>query len=208
MKTFSYSLVGDGPTDARLIHIIDWAIRQHSAIRFTSSWVDIAIAPDKPVGLAGRIKVALDYYPSDILVVHRDAEGETIQKRDEEIADALASLNHPPYIGIVPVRMQEAWLLFDEQAIRRAAGNPRGTVPLGLPALNAHDRVADPKAALHAALRTASELTGRKLEKFSSYEAIDQVAVGIGSFAELRRFPAFVTFEHRLSTTLKATGLT
>ena len=33
-------------------------------------------------------------------------------------------------MGIVPVRMTEAWLLLDESAIRRVAGRPHGDEPL------------------------------------------------------------------------------
>ena len=187
--------------------MIDWAIRQHSHQKFTSSWVDIGVAPYKPVGLRGRIQVALDYFPCDLLVVHRDAEGETVRKREEEIADAIEGLDHPPCIPIVPVRMQEAWLLFDELAIRLAAGNPRGTVDLGLPPLHAHDKIAEPKAILHGALRTASDLRGRRLEKFPVAEAMDLVASNITSFAALRRYPAFARFEHLLSVSLSQHNL-
>jgi hypothetical protein len=41
-----------------------------------------------------------------------------------------------PVVCVVPVRMMEAWLLIDEMAIRRVAGNPNGRIPIELPVLN------------------------------------------------------------------------
>ena len=45
--------------------------------------------------------------------------------RKAEVQAAIATLDKPA-ICVIPVRMQEAWLLFDEIAIRHAAGNPHG----------------------------------------------------------------------------------
>ncbi len=69
--------------------------------------------------------------------VHRDAEKEPHQVRVAQILEAVdeASISSvvPPAVCVVPVRMLEAWLLFDEPALRRAAGNPHGQQPLKLP---------------------------------------------------------------------------
>ncbi|MEU7306138.1 hypothetical protein [Streptomyces sp. NPDC007206] len=47
----------------------------------------------------------------------------------------------------------------------QVAGNPNGKVALGLPKPARAESVADPKALLRQAIVTASEETGRRLEK-------------------------------------------
>jgi hypothetical protein len=150
--------------------------------------------------------MAMEYYPSDLILVHRDADGETVQKRVAEIASATTEAGAPPHVPVVPVRMQEAWLLFDEGAIRRAAGNPRGTVNLPLPPLHRLDSIADPKETLRSVMVAASELRGRHLERFQVKQAVHTLARTINDFAPLRRFPAFTAFEHTLSGVLKQNG--
>lgn len=102
--------------------------------------------------------------------MHRDAETESIDKREEEIRAALeesARGKMAPVICVVPVRMQEAWLLIDETALRRAAGNPAGSRPLDMPDVTRLEDLPDPKRTLHDLLRQASELHGRRLTKFN-----------------------------------------
>ena len=98
-------------------------------------------------------------------------------------------------ISIVPVRMTEAWLLFDEQAIRKAASNPSGRDPLKLPSLLAVDSIPDPKQQLKELLRQASGLSGRRLQKFNESKAIQLIADCIPDFSPLRKLAAFVNFE-------------
>jgi hypothetical protein len=58
--------------------------------------------------------------------------------------------------------MQEAWLLFNEGALREAAGNPRGSVALELPRVTSLEGIPNPKETLHHLLREASGLSGRR----------------------------------------------
>ena len=48
------------------------------------------------------------------------------------------------HVLVIPVRMTEAWLLIDELALRRAAGNPNGRNPLDLPALKDLEALPEP----------------------------------------------------------------
>lgn len=100
----------------------------------------------------------------DLAVLHRDSDKEDPRTRRDEIADAITAewpeLRHIP---VVPVRMLEAWLLLDEQAIRLVSGNPNGRVPLNLPKPSTVERLADPKQQLKETLSTASGCRGRRL---------------------------------------------
>ncbi|MBT2411745.1 hypothetical protein J7I94_14405 [Streptomyces sp. ISL-12] len=104
----------------------------------------------------------------DLAVIQRDADRGAPEVRRTEIADAVGDvwpgLAHVP---VVPVRMLEAWLLLDEQAIREVAGNPRGRLPLDLPTAASAERVADPKQRLKDTIATASGCKGRRLAELN-----------------------------------------
>jgi hypothetical protein len=93
--------------------------------------------------------------------------------------------------------MTEAWLLIDEGAIRRAAGNPNGTILLPLPKLARLEALADPKALLRNCLVRASEKTGRRLQQFERdlAERAERVAELTTDFSPLRELPAFQGLE-------------
>src|SRR5579872_4460722 len=137
MKEIRYTLLSDGVSDQRLMPIITWLLREHlSDYAIQPAWADLRYLPQRPRTLADRIRYSIDLYPCDLLFVHRDAEREPPANRRSEIQsakDLVTECNAVPSICVIPVRMQEAWLLIDEQAIRRAAGNPNGKQPLILP---------------------------------------------------------------------------
>ncbi|HMG13597.1 MAG TPA: hypothetical protein VK571_10485 [Gemmatimonadaceae bacterium] len=87
--------------------------------------------------------------------------------------------------------MQEAWLLHDERALRKAAGRPSGTQPLHLPALSRIERLPDPKGTLHTALRAAADVTGRRLRGFNSGRTARRLAELIEDWTPLQQLPAF-----------------
>ncbi len=70
-----------------------------------------------------------------------------------------------PWVPVIPIRMTEAWLLLDESAIRKVAGNPNSKMQLALPRARDVEAVPDPKEVLRNVLAVASGLSGRKLEK-------------------------------------------
>jgi hypothetical protein len=111
-----------------------------------------------------------------------------------------------PYVCVVPVRMTEAWFLFDESAIRRAAGNPGGRSTLPLPPLSKTEALPDPKQTLHELLRAATELPLRRLKRFSTIQASRRLAELIDDFSPLRHLPAFATLESEVRAIIQAAG--
>ena len=168
MKVLRYTLVSDGVTDANLIPIIDWSLKQVGGVALTEGRrAEFWRLPEKPVGLAQRLVKAYELFPCKVLFVHRDAESESPGVRVAEIRAAftnICSRIELPAVAIVPVRMMEAWFCFDERAIRNAASNPNGTASLGLPPWNRIESKPDPKSDLSKALQSASELSGRRLK--------------------------------------------
>jgi len=169
---------------------------------FQHQWPDLRLLLQPPQSLADRIKEAIDLAPCDLLFVHRDADRGPRDGRVSEIHGALATVLDQPTVCVIPVRMTETWLLFDEEAIRRAAGNPNGTQPLGLPGTAILESLSSPKEALENALRTATGHTGRRLRRWSPAQAVHRLATLIEDFAPLRRLPAFVAFEQELERVL------
>ena len=99
--------------------------------------------------------------------------------------------------------MTEAWLLFDEAAIRLASGNPNGAVPLDLP--TRPEREPDPRTVLRNRLVVASEFKGRRRKKLDRDlpHRVQLVAENIKDFAPLLRQPAFAEFERRFDAAIQ-----
>lgn len=191
-----FTLLSDGSSDRALLPVLRWLIEQHirTDIAIQDAWADLRSVHPKPKGLQERIERAQSLYPCDVLFVHRDAEAQPPETRIEEIERAVSSMQSlPEVVPVVPVRMQEAWLLFNEPAIRRAAGNPNGTEPLQI--AGDFERMPDPKDVLHEALRIASGLSGRRRKKFRVRSAAAQVTGFIDDFSPLRALAAFQQLE-------------
>jgi hypothetical protein len=203
MKEICYTLLTDGSSDRALLPIISWLLREHCPeFAIQPEWADLYRFPEKPKRLADRIKRSIELYPCDMLFVHRDAEKMEWTQRIKEIKSALNELDHPPTVCVVPVKMTEAWLLHDEQAIRQAAGNPNGRQPLELPKMTSIENLSDPKQALYQLLLSASGQTSRRRKPDIGGFAI-RVAQLTNSFAPLRQLTAFSQFEDELVATAK-----
>lgn len=207
-RRLRFTLLGDGSSDEALKRHVEWMVRENVAsdVAIDSQWADLRAAKPKPEGLGARIERAIDLYPCDVLFVHRDAEREEPERRIQEIAQACIGISvRATPVPVIPVRMSESWLLCDETAIRKAAGNPNGEQPLNLPRLREIEGLPDPKNTLHTVLRCASGLTGRRLKAFSPRARL--VANYITDFSLLRRLPAFQRLETDLRIVLEARGL-
>lgn len=207
MIGLTYTLLGDGPSDRLLEYPIRWALSSLGVRLELGQWADLRYTSPKPATLRERACAALELYPAQLLVVHRDAESEPHSARLAEIQSAVTGIADR-YIAIVPVRMTESWFLHDEQAIRRASGNPNGGVPLNLPTASTIESLPDPKSVLEKSLLDASDLPGRRREKkkreFPQMRA--RTAELITTFAPLAGVPAFKAFLTALKSALVDLG--
>jgi hypothetical protein len=187
MKTLTATLVADGTSDRMLLPIIQFLLDEWSPVPHRTLFAEgLHIGP-----LSVRLPRALQLYPCDLLFIHRDAEAAPSKDRQQEIEKAAAQLANPPtHICLIPIRMTESWLLLDQQAIRTAAGNPRGTAPLELPSSKTIERLADPKTRLFDALNAATDNTGRRKRQFKPEAARHRVAE-LMNLASLRQLPSF-----------------
>jgi hypothetical protein len=212
MKELTYTLLSDGSSDQALLPILTWLLRAQglrSAIQ--PEWADLRYLPRPPRTLPERIGRTLELYPCDVLFVHRDAEAASPDVRAAEILQAIETVIQqqvpvPPRVCVIPVRMQEAWLLFDETAIRSAAGNRHGTMPLALPPMDTLEQLPDPKRVLYDLLRAASGLTGRRRRQFRAQKHTRRVAEFINDFSVLRALSAFNRLEADIGQIVHAHG--
>lgn len=201
MTVLRYTLLTDGSSDAVLVPIIEWLIKEHRP--------DIGVQGQVATGLSTadrslvkRVPAALAACPCDLLLIHRDAEGESIETRVREIELAAKDLD-VGYVPIVPVRMTEAWLFSDEEAIRSAAGNQNGRMDLNVPAKKTWEKLDDPKEVLFELLMTASGKQGRALAKFYPHRQRPLVTSRTSDFSRLRGLPSFDFFEAQLVEKLR-----
>jgi hypothetical protein len=210
MDEIRYTLISDGPSDRALLPILTWALREKGDVnRVQAEWADLRRLPEPPRNLCDRILIAIDLFPCDLLFIHRDAERQEPERRYSEIYEAIQEAASQgfqvPAVCVVPVQMTEAWLLFDETAIRIAAGNPNGESPLRLPELTEIEQIPNPKDVLFDILKEASGLARRRLKKFNEGEARVRISELVSDFSPLRALCAFQKLEKNISI-LKQNG--
>lgn len=207
MNGLTYTLLGDGTSDRLLDYPIRWTLEMLQVAVELGQWADPKSAGRRPQSLAERVRAAIELYPAQLLLIHRDAEREPLAGRVQEIQEAIAGVAKH-YVAVVPVRMTEAWLLHDEQAIRRASGNPNGRAALRLPEPAKLENLPDPKAMLERALLEASELTGRRREKLKKEfpQMRARTAELIEDYSPLSKLEGFRAFRTSLESALMNLG--
>ncbi|MEJ2671248.1 MAG: hypothetical protein P8168_03390 [Deltaproteobacteria bacterium] len=198
MNELRYTLVSDGSSDRALLPILSWLLRHHRVMYpIQPEWADLGRLPKPPKDLSSKIKQGIDLYPCDLLFIHRDVENSSYTQRKNEIINALSNINVATTqpICVVPIRMTEAWLLINETALRRAAGNANGQKPLELPHPSLLEQHSNPKNLLYDLLRDASERKGRRLSNFPVGQSALLVAEYIDDFSPLRNLSAFRSLE-------------
>lgn len=213
MKSLNITLVTEGTSDVALIPHINWLLRQNGIENpIEAVWADLRHLPRslEIKGLSKKISLALELYPCDFLFIHRDSDNRSVAERETEILNAIEEIegNKPDhFVCVVPVKETEAWLLFNENAIRRAAGNPNGNEILNLPKLKEIEYLTDPKQILSDRLKIASGRKGRRLTKFNVGHSVILVSEYIEDFSPLRNLPAFSQLEEKIKVMISQINL-
>lgn len=198
MIPVSSILVADGSSDRMLIPVIQNALKElYPAMAFS----DVVFSSPKGHTLGERIAKTIEQYSCDLLFIHRDAEKQPAIKRLEEIELSLDAELRQKAVAIVPVRMTEAWLLCDEDAIRSAVGNTNGASELALPVIGKIESC-EAKNVLDAALTAAVDHNARRRRKFYPQDYRYRVAELCTSRDKLLRLGSYKSFEDRLKSVL------
>lgn len=187
-----FTVLSDGSSDRVLLPILQWMLGTHHAkFDWQGSVADLSSLPNPPKNFHDRITTAIEYYPCDVLFIHRDAEKQKPSLRREEIHQAVsASGITEPWTPVVPVRMTEAWLLISESAVRETACNPKGSNDLKMPPIARLEAIPDPKRKLKELLEKASEQRGRRLEKLHFPTLRAQLPHHIQDWTDLLKLPS------------------
>ena len=199
-----YTLVAEGTKDEALLPILQWSIQRHTSVLFRGEF-----AYPRGKNLSEKIKNAIDDTQCDMIFVHRDSDREHPENRYREIRTATSSGEiNIPNICVVPVRMMESWLMFDESVLRQAAGNRNGRTPLNLPKISQIEGISNPKSTLHESLRIASGRRGRRLEEFNKQlpAAMRRITQIAQDFSPLLSLVAFQNLQEELYSTLNDQG--
>jgi hypothetical protein len=199
------TLLTDGASDVVLVRILEWVIAQQTRTDVDVKWADLRGMRYPPHSLPDRLRAAVALYPCEVLFVHRDAENQSPEARYNEIA--TANVTGRDHVGVVPVRMQEAWLLHNEPALREAAGRPSDTTALLLPAPDRWETLPDPKEVLRNALVVASGAQGRHARRFRPNRAVHRLAELITDWTPLRGLTAFQRLEADTRLALSRLGV-
>lgn len=191
-----YALLADGTGDRALLPIIEWSLRR---LCKEGSFAPPSFVPRQHASIEERLDEIVERYRPDLVFVHRDAESQPYETRLKEIPTG------DTIVPVIPVRMTEAWLLIDEGALGRSAGNPNGRQPLDMPPVSQLERLPDPKSLLRRLLRIASGNTGRRARRFDKKrsEAVHRLASLISDYSVLSGLPAFRHFFDCLEQALK-----
>lgn len=212
MDPLHFTLLGDGPTDRVLLRPLKWLLEQMAEWRpIEPHWVEPSLVGKPGASLSLRVERAILDHRCDLLFVHRDAEANDREVRVREIKRAIDELcpragAMVPYVSVVPIRMTEAWFLFDEAAIRRGAENPNGKSSLDLPRLSSMESLPNPKEALSDAFRKAKDLNARRSKRVRTGNSLYLVAQNITDFSPLRRLSAFQALEEELRHVVESNG--
>ena len=215
MRWLGTALYAEGPTDSRFLQpLLQRACAQMCLTECTapvevSDVLDLQPLPDTHGQSRGQRIVAAALEARDawsILFIHADADGDqgrAIQERVEPARTLLQAEWGAHSVAVVPVRMTEAWVLADFQALKSSFGTTMSEQELGLADAVAHgpDRLTDPKATLEAAFRAS--LGKRRSRSVATYFGL----IGeTASFVELRKLDAYRRMEAELRQALRTLG--
>ncbi len=201
MESLKYTLLTDGSSDKILLNVIKWLFDDlYPQLPCDGSFADFRQIsfPPQTGDVIQRVKCAGSYYPFDILFYHRDAEKLDACIRKKEILKLVDQNLSSKIVCVIPVRMMETWLLINEDAIKKAAGNRNYKENIDLPVLRKLESLAKPKEILHELLEKTSGLKGRRLKTFNVHYAVHLVAENIKDYSPLRELAAFREFENDL----------
>ena len=201
MKEIRYTLLSDGSSDQVLLNIIKWLLDDLFPTQpFIGASGDLRRLPNPPKAgdVHNRILFADYYYPFDVLFYHRDAEStdsKRLGQRKKEIEAKVDAIFKDKVVCIIPIKLMEAWLLFDEEAIKKAAGNRNYPMAITLPSIAKLEGIQQPKEMLHTTLKEVSGTKSRNLKNFNVGAAVHRVGENIEDYSPLRSLVAFKEFE-------------
>lgn len=211
-------LITEGTTDVRFLSSIVKRTFERLSIL---CWSDVEILDIVPIKIEKNRFVSevlkasekgLIQYGITVLCVHTDADADTDETMHaNKINPALKALRESEdercrnLVAIVPVQMQEAWLMADTSLLKKQIGTDKNDHELGL---HRHpEKVADPKRAIEEAIRIArQELTRRRRRELKIGDLYQPIGQSIRLEA-LAVLPSYQKFEENVKTAFRLLDL-
>ena len=192
-------VIGEGASDRMLEHPLRWILLENNT-SFEIIEPDYSLLKSNGPAVSERLSQGISHYSPDLTIIHRDADSTDPSERQIECTSASDEFQGSLVVSCIPVRMSEAWFLFDESALRIAAGNPSGNNSLSLPSVRSAERMANPKRALESALIQASGTTGRRRNKFVARlgQRKQRLASLIKDYSDLQSSNSFSDFRNAI----------
>lgn len=201
----SFLLTGEGTSDLRLQSHIENILIQEGFAEVHGEAPDLGmITPCVGLSVKEKLQALVKHFPrTDVIFVHRDADGVGCKAREKEIEDAVGDIFEVTrVVPIVPLRMLETWLLADANAIKKVAGNTDQRCRIEcLPAPRLLENVANTKDLLLDALCEASKTEGGKLKKFKKRfsEMRARLVSDLDIDGPVRDLPSYKSFREHVS---------
>lgn len=219
MTTLVLALYAEGRTDERFLPIVIQRTAEQILTLRGRMTVDIlepmvlgrkVIDHEKHPTYAERVLAAARHTAGyHALILHADADHPTaeramseriqpgldlVQQTDERVCDQI--------LPLVPIRMTEAWLLADPDALRAVIGTRMDAQALGLPARSRQvESDPDPKQTLQQVIQTALANRPRRRRRLSLGSLYEPLARQI-NLEQLNMIPAYQQFVDDLTKTL------
>ena len=193
-------LYAEGRTDYDFLlplleRLLDDLLAQHYPGQSTALPPPIPLGAEEESGTGREERIAAAIRQSheicQIFVIHADADGDASRARNERVEPGVrrgqAGLSNVAAAACIPIQMIEAWMLVDEEVLRRLCGNAP-ELPLD------PERVRYPKQVLDQILDAKRRGRQRNVYQFVGENV---------RLPALRRLPGFRAFEDELVVALR-----
>jgi len=222
MNTIIFALYAEGRTDERFLPLIiqrtaiDILIRRGKKIVYVADPAVLVLENPEPSSRAERIlRAAQQASGYHALIVHADADHPTAyQAMKERIQPGFERVLTErdknevcrQLVPIIPIRMTEAWMLADIEALQEVIGTDLDAERLGISKKRNIESDTDPKQTIKEAVRNAeanSSPRRRRIKLASLYEPL----AGRIRLERLQSLSAYRQFADDLTKTLAALHL-
>ncbi|MCC7491079.1 MAG: DUF4276 family protein [Fimbriimonadaceae bacterium] len=214
MRRLAWALFAEGRSDHDFLQpllrrLLEWACRDATSL--------VEIAPDPlelhgPAGSAARRRLdriclaAKDSASAfHLLFIHADGDSDWQEALAKRVEPARQELRRGDrrlgVVAVIPVRETEAWVLADQEALRRCLGVPSRAKAPDPPGLSDVERLTDPKKALRELHFAAVGDRSQRKYPISTY--LRRLGEEV-SLASLRRLASFQRLQAELSAWLCA----
>ena len=216
MKNLVMALFAEGSTDDQFLGIIAQRTAEHILNQHSTEIVDVL--DPQPVRRRSASKraeqilhAAQDVHGYHLLLVHADADAPTqdgarserIEPGVQRVEQAINQGEHvcDTLVPVIPIRMTEAWMLADPDALINIIGTRSSPADLGV-SHRPHEveRISDPKSKLQNALNVSRSPRRRRPPKIGAlYEPLARML----SLDRLAQVPAYGQFQTDLTQALR-----